>query len=239
MGRANLAVDCHGPVLAEQPGCQHERSPPARRQVSATGQQARLATVAAGRARLGPSWLRPALAAAACGRAIAHHARRPGLSRGRAEPTSSTLAAASRPSHPVWHQRYIPRPRSPTWSTSARRPSSRRRRRSRFRPRGIGHRRVQSTTSTSSASTPAPDGLGGVPNLGQTPPSLPLGTPDFFKHQTRGRIRRRDHPAASLKAPAGQHAHWGGILTKAEINDLIASIDTLKRPTNGSTTYKP
>ena len=33
--------------------------------------------------------------------------------------------------------------------------------------------------------------------------------------------------------------HWGGILTKAEINDLIAYIDTLKRPTNGSTTYKP
>jgi hypothetical protein len=32
--------------------------------------------------------------------------------------------------------------------------------------------------------------------------------------------------------------HWGGILTQTEINDLIAYIDTLKRPNNGTITYK-
>ena len=33
--------------------------------------------------------------------------------------------------------------------------------------------------------------------------------------------------------------HWGGILNRTEINDLIAYIHTLARPNNGTITYKP
>jgi mono/diheme cytochrome c family protein len=87
-----------------------------------------------------------------------------------------------------------------------------------------------------------PNGLGGVPNPESPDTTIPpLGTPDFFKEfNTPQKIAAVIESGSVIgKHPIVSMPHWGGILTKAEINDLIAYIDTLKRPTNGSITYKP
>ena len=87
-----------------------------------------------------------------------------------------------------------------------------------------------------------PNGLGGVPNP-QSPDTTipPLGTPGFFaQFNTPQKIRAVIVSGSVIgKHPIVSMPHWGGILTPAEINDLIAYIDTLRRSANGSVTYKP
>ena len=87
-----------------------------------------------------------------------------------------------------------------------------------------------------------PNGLGGVPNP-QSPDTTipPLGTPDFFgQFNTPKKIADVIESGSVIgKQPIVSMPHWGGILTPTEINDLIAYIDTLKRPSNGTITYKP
>jgi mono/diheme cytochrome c family protein len=86
-----------------------------------------------------------------------------------------------------------------------------------------------------------PNGLGGVPNP-QSPDTTvpPLSTPDFFSQfNTPKKIQDVIVSGSVLgKHPIVSMPHWGGILTQTEINDLIAYINTLKRPNNGTTTYK-
>jgi mono/diheme cytochrome c family protein len=87
-----------------------------------------------------------------------------------------------------------------------------------------------------------PNGLGGVPNP-QSPDTTipPLGTPDFFgEFNTPQKIADVITSGSVVgKQPIVSMPHWGGILTQTEINALIAYLDTLKRPTNGSITYTP
>jgi mono/diheme cytochrome c family protein len=81
-----------------------------------------------------------------------------------------------------------------------------------------------------------PNGLGGVPNP-QSPDRTipPLGTPEFFQQfNTRQKIAAVIRSGSVIgKHPIVSMPHWGGILTPAEINDLIAYIHTLERPTTG------
>jgi len=87
-----------------------------------------------------------------------------------------------------------------------------------------------------------PNGLGGVPNPQSPDTTIPaLGTPDFFKQfNTPQKIAAVITSGSVIgKHPIVSMPHWGGILTHAEIKDLISYIDTLKRPNNGSITYKP
>jgi hypothetical protein len=109
----------------------------------------------------------------------------------------------------------------------------------------------------------------GLPAVqGATPIPVPIGQGPAVAGKRHGRrtqtpITRHDHPAARhtriLRAvqhptedprtdhlrqrdrplPRRRHATLGGILTNADITDLIAYIDTLKRPMNGTTTDDP
>ena len=87
-----------------------------------------------------------------------------------------------------------------------------------------------------------PNGLGGVPNP-QSPDTTvpPLGTPGFFKQFNTSQKIAAVITSGSVigKHPIVSMPHWGGILSHAQIEALIAYIDTLKRPTNGATTYTP
>jgi mono/diheme cytochrome c family protein len=76
-----------------------------------------------------------------------------------------------------------------------------------------------------------PNGLGGVPNPESPDTTVPaLGTADFFKQfNTPQKIAAVITSGSVIgKHPIVSMPHWGGILTHAQIEALIAYIDTLK-----------
>jgi len=76
-----------------------------------------------------------------------------------------------------------------------------------------------------------PNGLGGVPNPSSPDKSIPpLSGVDFKKQfDTPAKIAQVIRDGSVLgKQPIVSMPHWGGVLTDAEISQLIAYIETLK-----------
>jgi mono/diheme cytochrome c family protein len=76
-----------------------------------------------------------------------------------------------------------------------------------------------------------PNGLGGVPNPSSPDKTIPpLSGPDF-RHQfdTPAKIAAVIHSGSVIgRQPIVSMPHWGGILTKPQIDALIAYLATLK-----------
>ena len=75
-----------------------------------------------------------------------------------------------------------------------------------------------------------PNGLGGVPNPGSPDQAVPpLSGADFRKEFPPDKIKEIIMGGSVIgKAPIVAMPHWGGVLTDAQANDLVAYIESFK-----------
>ena len=76
-----------------------------------------------------------------------------------------------------------------------------------------------------------PNGLGGVPNPESPDKTIPPLSGPAFRHQfnTEAKILAVIHDGSVIgRAPIVSMPHWGGVIPPAQLNALVAYLDTLK-----------